>query len=113
MVLCESGAVGGVDIRGSAPGTRETALLHPTNLVSKVHAVLLGGGSTFGLDAASGVVRYLEEKGIGTEFGGVNIPIVPAAILFDLGSGYRQGPTGPAGRLYGLPDSGGGPGRGG
>ena len=85
VVLCESGAVGGVDIRGSAPGTRETALLHPTNLVSKVHAVLLGGGSTFGLDAASGVVRYLEEKGIGTEFGGVNIPIVPAAILFDLG----------------------------
>lgn len=85
VVLCESGAVGGVDVRGSAPGTRETDLLRPTTLVSEVHAVLLGGGSAFGLDAASGVVRFLEERGIGLEFGGIRIPIVPAAILFDLG----------------------------
>ena len=85
VVITESGAVGGVDVRGSAPGTRETDLLRPMNLVSEVHAVLLSGGSTFGLDAASGVVRYLEERGIGVEFGGLKIPIVPAAILFDLG----------------------------
>ena len=85
VVLCESGAVGGVDVRGSAPGTRETDLLRPTTLVSEVHAVLLGGGSAFGLDAASGVVRFLEEKGAGLELGESRIPIVPAAILFDLG----------------------------
>ena len=85
VVLCESGVVGGVDVRGSAPGTRETDLLRPTNLVSEVHAVLLGGGSAFGLDAASGVVRYLEEKSVGAEFGGAKVPIVPAAILSDLG----------------------------
>ena len=85
VVLCESGAVGGVDVRGSAPGTRETDLLRPTTLVSEVHAVLLGGGSAFGLDAASGVVRFLEGRGVGLEFGGSRIPIVPAAILFDLG----------------------------
>ena len=95
VVLCESGAVGGVDVRGSAPGTRETDLLRPTTLVSEVHAVLLGGGSAFGLDAASGVMRYLEERGVGLEFGGARIPIVPAAILFDLGvvtSETRPGP---------------------
>ena len=85
VVLCEDGAVGGVDVRGSAPGTRETDLLRPTNLVSEVPAVLLSGGSAFGLDAASGVVRYLEEKSVGAEFGGAKVPIVPAAILFDLG----------------------------
>ena len=85
VVLCEAGAVGGVDVRGSAPGTRETDLLRPTTLVSEVHAVLLSGGSTFGLDAASGVMRYLEERGVGLNFGGRTIPIVPAAILFDLG----------------------------
>lgn len=85
VVLCESGAVGGVDVRGSAPGTRETDLLRPTTLVSEVHAVLLGGGSAFGLDAASGVVRFLEEKGAGLELGESRVPIVPAAILFDLG----------------------------
>ena len=85
VVFCRGGAVGGVDVRGSAPGTRETDLLRPTTLVSEVHAVLLSGGSAFGLDAAGGVVRFLEEQGVGLEFGGSRIPIVPAAILFDLG----------------------------
>jgi len=85
VVLCENGAVGGVDVRGSAPGTRETDLLRPTTLVTEVHAILLGGGSAFGLDAASGVMRYLEQKGVGLKLGRVTIPIVPAAILFDLG----------------------------
>lgn len=85
VVLCEDGAVGGVDVRGSAPGTRETDLLRPTALVNEVHAVLLSGGSAFGLAAATGVVRYLESAGIGLQFGGATIPIVPAAILFDLG----------------------------
>src|SRR5262249_8443246 len=65
VVLCEAGAVTGVDVRGSAPGTRETDLLDPTNTVEKAHAILLSGGSAFGLDAASGVMRYLEEHGIG------------------------------------------------
>lgn len=87
VVLAESGAVAGVDVRGSAPGTRETDLLDPVNLVDKVHAVVLTGGSAFGLDAASGVVRYLDEKGVGfsTPYGAV--PIVPAAVIFDLGLG--------------------------
>lgn len=85
VVLCEDGAVGGVDVRGSAPGTRETDLLRPTALVNEVHAVLLSGGSAFGLAAATGVVRYLESAGVGLHFGGATIPIVPAAILFDLG----------------------------
>ena len=85
VVLCEDGAVGGVDVRGSAPGTRETDLLRPTALVNEVHAVLLSGGSAFGLAAAEGVVRHLEANGIGLHFGGAVIPIVPAAILFDLG----------------------------
>ncbi len=85
VVLCEGSAVGGVDVRGSAPGTRETDLLHPTATVNEVHAVLLSGGSAFGLAAASGVVRHLESKGVGVHFGGAVIPIVPAAILFDLG----------------------------
>lgn len=84
VVLCEDGAVGGVDVRGAAPGTRETDLLRPTALVNQVHAVLLSGGSAFGLDAAAGVVRRLEERGVGLQFGGAVIPIVPAAILFDL-----------------------------
>ena len=85
VVLCEDGAVGGVDVRGSAPGTRETDLLRPTALVNEVHAVLLSGGSAFGLAAATGVVRYLEANGVGLQFGGATIPIVPSAILFDLG----------------------------
>ena len=84
VVLCESGAVGGVDVRGSAPGTRETDLLRPMAMVNEVHAVLLSGGSAFGLAAATGVVRWLEERGVGLRFGNATIPIVPAAILFDL-----------------------------
>jgi L-aminopeptidase/D-esterase-like protein len=87
VILCEKGAVGGVDQRGGAPGTRETDLLKPVNAVEKVHAVLLAGGSAFGLDAASGVMRYLEEKGIGFNTGVARVPIVPAAILFDLAIG--------------------------
>ena len=84
VVLCEGGAVGGVDVRGSAPGTRETDLLHPLRLVQEVHAVLLTGGSAYGLDAATGVMRYLEERGIGFDVGVGVVPIVPAAVLFDL-----------------------------
>lgn len=87
VVLCENGATGGVDQRGGAPGTRETDALKPMHLVNSVHAVLLTGGSAFGLDAASGVMRYLEEKNIGYNTGLVRIPIVPAAVLFDLGLG--------------------------
>ncbi len=84
VVLAPEGAVGAVDVRGAAPGTRETDLLDPANLVDKVHAVLLSGGSAFGLDAASGVVRWLEEHSIGFETGYGRVPIVPAAVLFDL-----------------------------
>jgi L-aminopeptidase/D-esterase-like protein len=87
VVICPPGTVGGVDVRGGAPGTRETDLLRPGNLVEEVSAVLLTGGSAFGLDAASGVVRWCEEQGMGLQFGGFCIPIVPAAVLFDLGLG--------------------------
>ncbi|MGB7876705.1 MAG: P1 family peptidase [Anaerolineales bacterium] len=87
VILCRKGAVAGVDVRGSAPGTRETDLLDPINLVEKVHAVVLAGGSAFGLDAASGVMRYLDEQGIGFDTGAGKVPIVPAAILFDLSLG--------------------------
>lgn len=87
VILCREGAVAGVDVRGSAPGTRETDLLNPINLVEKVHAVVLTGGSAYGLDAASGVMRYLEEQNIGYSMGAVKVPIVPAAVLYDLGLG--------------------------
>ncbi len=87
VVLCQRGAVGGVDQRGGSPGTRETDLLRPLHRVEKVHAVLLTGGSAFGLDAAGGVVRYLEERGIGFDVQVAKVPIVPAAVLFDLGLG--------------------------
>jgi L-aminopeptidase/D-esterase-like protein len=87
VVLAEGGAVAGVDVRGAAPGTRETDLLNPLNLVDHVHAVVLAGGSAFGLDAASGVMRYLEERRIGFPTAYGVVPIVPAAILFDLGVG--------------------------
>ncbi|MEW5828062.1 MAG: P1 family peptidase [Chloroflexota bacterium] len=87
VVLCRKGAVGGVDVRGGAPGTRETDLLNPLNLVEKVHAVTLAGGSAYGLDAAGGVMRYLEEHKIGFETGAARVPIVPAAILYDLSLG--------------------------
>ncbi|APW38060.1 peptidase S58 [Rhodoferax koreense] len=84
VVIARDGAVAGVDVRGAAPGTRETELLHPSNLVQKVHAVALCGGSAWGLDAASGVMRWLEEQGIGLVVGRGLVPIVPAAVLFDL-----------------------------
>ena len=90
VVLCRTGAVGGVDVRGGAPGTRETDLLSPINLVEKVHAILLSGGSAFGLDAASGVMKYLEERKIGFNTGAGRVPIVPAAILFDLNLGQKK-----------------------
>ncbi|CRK80218.1 P1 family peptidase [Neobacillus massiliamazoniensis] len=83
-ILFEEGAVAGVDVRGSAPGTRETDLLNPINLVEKVHAICLSGGSAYGLDASSGVMQFLEEQGIGLDVGVAKIPIVPAAVLFDL-----------------------------
>jgi len=84
VVLCPQGAVAGVAQRGGAPGTRETDLLRPENSVQQVHAVLLTGGSAFGLDAAGGVMRWLEERGHGYEVGPARVPIVPAAVLFDL-----------------------------
>jgi L-aminopeptidase/D-esterase-like protein len=87
VIICRQGAVAGVDVRGGAPGTRETDLLDPVNLVEKVHAVVLAGGSAFGLDAASGVMRYLEEQKIGFNTGAANVPIVPSAILYDLSLG--------------------------
>lgn len=87
VVLCMDGAVAGVDQRGGAPGTRETDLLAPMHLVQKVHAVLLTGGSAFGLDAATGVMRYLEEQGVGFDVRVAKVPIVPAAVLFDLDIG--------------------------
>ena len=87
VLQSEQGAVGGVDQRGGAPGTRETDALHPLHLVERVHAVVLSGGSAFGLDSASGVVRYLEERGVGFDVRVARVPIVPAAILFDLGIG--------------------------
>jgi len=87
VVIFEGGAVAGVDVRGAAPGTRETDLLNPLNTVQKVNGILLAGGSAFGLDAASGVMRYLEENKLGYRVGPVIVPIVPAAILFDLGLG--------------------------
>ena len=84
VVLCPQGAVAGVAVRGGAPGTRETDLLRPENTVSQVHAVLLTGGSAFGLDAAGGVMRWLDERGHGLAVGPARVPIVPAAVLFDL-----------------------------
>ena len=87
VILTEEGATGGVDVRGASPGTRETDLLSPLNSVQVVHAVVLAGGSAFGLEAATGVVRYLEEKGIGIETRATRVPIVPAAILYDLSVG--------------------------
>ena len=89
VVLVERGAVGGVDVRGAAPGTRETDLLAPMNTVQQVHAVVLSGGSAFGLAAAGGVMRYLEARQIGFDVGVARVPIVPAAILFDLDVGGR------------------------
>lgn len=87
VILCGEGAVGGVDVRGSASGTRELDALRPLHLVEKVHGLLLAGGSAFGLEAAAGVMQYLEERGIGFDVGVTKVPIIPAAILFDLNMG--------------------------
>ena len=89
VILVEKGAVGGVDVRGFAPGTRETDLLDPVNTVQEIHGISLAGGSAFGLDVASGVVRYLEERDKGFPVGLLRIPIVPAAVLFDLQVGNQ------------------------
>ena len=84
VVMARQGAVGGVDVRGAAPGTRETDLLAPCNLVESVHAVMLAGGSAWGLEAATGAVRWLEERGVGFDVAVGRLPLVPAAVLFDL-----------------------------
>ncbi len=86
-IIFEEGAVAGVDVRGAAPGTRETDLLRPENLVEKVHAIVLSGGSAFGLDSMTGVVKYLEEQKIGFDVEVACVPIVTGAVLFDLGIG--------------------------
>ncbi len=87
VVICEEGAVCGVDVRGSAPGTRETDLLDPINMIQKVHAVVLSGGSAFGLESTCGVSQYLEERNIGFDVGVAKVPIVVGAVLFDLAAG--------------------------
>ncbi len=88
VILCPpEGAIGGVDVRGPAPATRETDLLRPAHLVERVNAILLTGGSAFGLDAAAGVMKFLEEKNIGYDTGVARVPIVPTAAIFDLGIG--------------------------
>lgn len=93
VVICEKGATGGVDVRGSAPGTRETDLLKPENLVDRIHAVVLSGGSAFGLEAASGVMNYLEEINVGFDTGTTKVPIVASAVIFDMNIGdYRIRP---------------------
>jgi L-aminopeptidase/D-esterase-like protein len=84
VILCEDGATCGIDIRGSASGTRQIDALSMNHIVEHVHAILLSGGSSFGLDAATGVMRYLEEKGIGFDVGPTKIPIVPTAVIFDI-----------------------------
>ncbi|MES2784908.1 MAG: P1 family peptidase [Pseudomonadota bacterium] len=98
VIIAREGAVAGVDVRGGAPGTRETDLLAPTNLVEAVHAIILAGGSAWGLDAASGAVRWLEEQGVGYPIGPARLPLVPAAVLFDLLVGdWRVRPDAAAG----------------
>ena len=93
VIICEEGAVAGVDVRGGSPGTRETDALNPCNLRRSIHAVILAGGSAFGLDAAGGVMRFLEEKGVGRDVLVTKVPIVCGAILFDLKCGdYRVRP---------------------
>jgi len=90
VIICEEGAVAGVDVRGGSPGTRETDLLKSENQVEKVHGVLLAGGSAFGLDAAAGVMQFLEEKDVGFDVGVTKVPIVTGAILFDLVCGDHR-----------------------
>jgi L-aminopeptidase/D-esterase-like protein len=90
VILCAAGAVGGVDVRGAAPGTRETDLLRPEATVERVNAILLTGGSAFGLDAAAGIMRFLEERGLGYAVRSTVVPIVPGAVIFDLGLGDHR-----------------------
>lgn len=90
VVLARGSAVAGVDVRGAAPGTRETDLLAPGNIVERVHGILLSGGSAWGLDAAGGVMRWLDEQGIGLQVGPARVPIVPGAVLFDLPLGDQR-----------------------
>ncbi len=90
VIICEKGATGGVDVRGSAPGTRETDLFKAEKMVDKVHGVVLSGGSAFGLEAASGVMKYLEEKDIGFDVGVTKVPIVASAVIFDLNIGDHR-----------------------
>ena len=87
VIICEDGATCGVDVRGGGPGTRETDLLNPVNMIQKVHAVVLSGGSAFGLESTCGVSEYLEEQNIGFDVGVAKVPIVVGAVLFDLGAG--------------------------
>ncbi len=87
VILCTNGATGGVDVRGGAPGTRETDLFRAENMIDKVHAVVLSGGSAFGLDASSGVMKFLEEQGVGFDVGVTTVPIVASAVIFDLAIG--------------------------
>jgi L-aminopeptidase/D-esterase-like protein len=87
VILCEKGAVCGIDVRGSASGTRQVDALGVSHIVEEIHGILLAGGSSFGLDAASGVVRYLAERNVGFDVGVARIPIVPSAVIFDLGLG--------------------------
>lgn len=98
VVLCRAGAIAGVAVRGAAPGTRETDLCRPGTLIERVHAVVLCGGSAFGLEAASGVARQLAGEGIGYDAGGIAVPIVPAAVIFDLALGGLVWPDLAAGR---------------
>lgn len=90
VILCDTPAVGGVDVRGGAPATRETDLLNPLNMVNEVHAIVLSGGSAFGLDAAGGVMNYLSEHNIGLDTSVARVPIVPAACIFDLALGLSH-----------------------
>lgn len=93
VIICEEGATGGVDVRGSAPGTRETDLFKAEKMVDRVHAIVLSGGSAFGLDASSGVMKYLEKQGIGFDVKVTKVPIVSSAVIFDLDIGdYRIRP---------------------
>jgi L-aminopeptidase/D-esterase-like protein len=95
VLLKPEGAVASVDVRGPAPGTRETDLLQPGRLVERVHAICLSGGSAFGLAAADGVMRFLRERGVGFQAGRARVPIVPAAVIFDLGTGSAEAYPGP------------------
>lgn len=90
VIICEEGATGGVDVRGSAPGTRETDLFKAEKMVDRLHGIVLSGGSAFGLDASSGVMKYLEEENIGLDVGVTKVPIVASAVIFDLNIGNHK-----------------------